>query len=517
MQNGIGVLGIAHETDDLADAIERGSCDDAGRDRLEVGMAVEVRESVAVLKGVNLQCGALAGGAARPRCRSLFGAGHKGGVHLLEHDRAVDDALAHVGATGQVVHHVQEDLFEDGPQPASAGTAQQRLLRDRLQRIRRELQLDAVELEELVVLLHQRVLRLDEDAHERFLVEVRHRADDGQPADELGDQPELEEILGKHLRQDRAEVLLLRAADVGAEADALAADAALDDLLDAGEGPAADEEDVGGVDLDELLVGMLAATLGRHRRRGALEDLQQGLLHALTGDVARDRRVLALAGDLVDLVDVDDPGLGLLDVVVGRLDELQENVLDVLAHVAGFGERRRVGNGKGHVEHAGQRLCQQRLAAARRTEQQDVRLRQLDVAVGVRADLHALVVVVDGDGEDLLRQLLPDDVVVQEVVDLAGLGKLVEADLRGLGELLLDDLVAEVDALVADVDAGTGDQLLDLLLRLPAEGTLEEVAPVSELRHRSPVAPSRVPSYATPAACGTAASSRVVRISSMMP
>ena len=144
----------------------------------------------------------------------------------------------------------------------------------------------------------------------------------------------------------------------------LLADAALDDLLDAGERAAADEQDVGGVDLDELLVRVLAPALGRHRGGGALEDLQQRLLHALAGDVTGDRRVLALAGDLVDLVDVDDAGLGLLDVVVGGLDQLEQDVLDVLADVAGLGERGGVGDGEGHVEHAGQRLGQQRLAAA---------------------------------------------------------------------------------------------------------------------------------------------------------
>ena len=131
-----------------------------------------------------------------------------------------------------------------------------------------------------------------------------------------------------------ADVLLLGAAHVGAEADALVAGAALDDLLDPGERTTADEQDVRGVDLDELLVRVLAPALRRHRRGGALQDLEQRLLHALTRDVARDRRVLGLAGDLVDLVDVDDPGLGLLDVVVGRLDQLEEDVLDVLADVA---------------------------------------------------------------------------------------------------------------------------------------------------------------------------------------
>ena len=159
----------------------------------------------------------------------------------------------------------------------------------------------------LLVLLDQRVLGLDEDADQRLAGRGCDTAPmTGQAADELGDEAELEQVLGQHLAEEVAEVLLVGAADVGAEADALAADAALDDLLEAGEGTAADEQDVGGVDLDELLVGVLAPPLGRHRGGGALQDLQQRLLHALAGDVAGDRRVLALAGDLVDLVDVDD-------------------------------------------------------------------------------------------------------------------------------------------------------------------------------------------------------------------
>ena len=263
----------------------------------------------------------------------------------------------------------------------------------------------------------------------------------------------------------------------------------LDDLVEAGERTAADEQDVRGVDLDELLVRVLAATLRRHRRGRALEDLEQRLLHTLAGHVARDRRVLGLAGDLVDLVDVDDPGLGLLDVVVGGLDQLEEDVLDVFADVAGFGERGGVGDRERHLQHARQRLREQRLAAAGRADQQDVRLLQLDVGVAVRAGLHALVVVVDRDREDLLRLLLTDDVVVQVVVDLTRLGEVVEADLGALRELLFDDLVAEIDALVADVDAGTRDELLDLLLALPAERALEQIATVTELRHRSPPRP----------------------------
>ena len=272
-----------------------------------------------------------------------------------------------------------------------------------------------------------------------------------------------------------------RLVDVRAEADALAPDPRLDDLVEPRERAATDEQDVRRVDLDELLVRVLAASLGRHACLGALEDLEQRLLHALAADVARDRRVLGLARDLVDLVDVDDAGLGLLDVVVGVLDQLQQDVLDVLADVPGLGQRGGVGDREGHVQQPRERLGQVGLPATGRTQDHDVGLLELDLAV-LRPDLDPLVVVVDGDGQHLLGLVLADHVLVEEAEDLGGLRQLVELQLGGLGELLLDDLVAQVDALVADVHAGAGDELLHLLLALPAEGALQQVG-FPELRH----------------------------------
>src|SRR6202007_1770725 len=99
-------------------------------------------------------------------------------------------------------------------------------------------------------------------------------------------------------------------ADLSAEAQATLSDALVNDLFQSGERAGDDEQHVGGVDLDELLMRVLAAALRGNRCLGALQNFQQGLLNALTGDVASNRRVLALAGDLVDLVDVDDAGLG---------------------------------------------------------------------------------------------------------------------------------------------------------------------------------------------------------------
>ena len=270
--------------------------------------------------------------------------------------------------------------------------------------------------------------------------------------------------------------------DLGAEADGVLADAPGDDLLQPGERAAADEEDVRRVDREELLVRVLAPALGRHRGDRALEDLQQRLLDALARDVARDRRVVRLARDLVDLVDVDDPGLGLLDVEVGGLDQLQQDVLYVLADVAGLGERCRVGDRERDVQDPRERLRQVRLPAAGRAEQEDVRLLELDVVLA-RPHLDALVVVVDGDRERPLRDLLADHVLVQQRVDLGRARQVVEVEMRGSGELLVDDLVAEIDALVADVDAGAGDQLLDLPLALAAEAAEKLLVAFGCARH----------------------------------
>ena len=154
--------------------------------------------------------------------------------------------------------------------------------------------------------------------------------------------------------------------------------------------------DIRRIDLDELLVRVLAAALRRHGSRRALEDLQERLLDTLARHVARDGRVLGLARNLIDLVDVDDAALSLLDVVVRRLDELQQDILNVFADVAGFRQGRRIGDGKRHIEDACERLREQRLAAARRADHEDVRLCEFHILTSLALPhVDALIVVVD--------------------------------------------------------------------------------------------------------------------------
>ena len=148
----------------------------------------------------------------------------------------------------------------------------------------------------------------------------------------------------------------------------------LDDAIKTGKCTATDEQNVGGVHLQEFLLRMLAPTLWRHRGHGAFHQLQKRLLHPLARHVAGDRGVFGLAGDLVDLVDVDDAALRALDVVFRRLQQLQDNVFDILTHIARLGERGGIRHGEGHIQNARKRLRQQSFTATRGADQQDVGL-----------------------------------------------------------------------------------------------------------------------------------------------
>jgi len=90
-------------------------------------------------------------------------------------------------------------------------------------------------------------------------------------------------------------------------------------------------------------------------------------------------------------------------------------------------------------------------------------------------------VVVDGDGEGTLGFFLANDVLLEEVEDFFGLWQLKVSNSATtvLRLTLVDDFVTELNTLVADIDTGASNELLDLLLAFATERTLEELAGLS--------------------------------------
>ncbi len=231
------------------------------------------------------------------------------------------------------------------------------------------------------------------------------RTDHRQASDEFGNHSKGEQVFRFHMADGLLSQCFLHFERRAAKAHHFLADAFLNDFVESDECATANEKNFLGIDLDIFLMRMFAAALRWNVAHAAFQNFQERLLHSFAGNIACDAHVIGLAADLVDLVNVNDADLRSFHVVIGILKQSQNDVFDVFADVAGFGQRSRVGNAEWHVQDSGQRFGQQRLPGARWSNEQNVALLNLNVRKRVRlkssggvtwrcALQHALVVIV---------------------------------------------------------------------------------------------------------------------------
>ncbi len=84
----------------------------------------------------------------------------------------------------------------------------------------------------------------------------------------------MQDVVASDLCEQIAHFQLVVADAFLGEADGALAQTSSDDIVESDEGAAADEQDVRGVHLDVLLLGMLASALGRHVGHGPLKHFQ---------------------------------------------------------------------------------------------------------------------------------------------------------------------------------------------------------------------------------------------------
>ena len=215
---------------------------------------------------------------------------------------------------------------------------------------------------------------------------------------------------------------------------------------------------------------MLSATLGRYACHGTLDNFQQCLLYALTGYITGNGDVFTLLRDLIDLVDIYDTVLGTFHIVVRRLDQLQQNILYIFAYITGLSQCGGICDSKRYIDDLRQCLRQVSLTGTGRSYHDDITLLQLHI-IQILGSRYSLVMIVHRNGEDLFRLLLPDDIFIQEVLDLLRFQK-VDIRSRGLFhffvfQFLLQDVSADIYALITDIYPGRScDQLADLALGL---------------------------------------------------
>ena len=107
--------------------------------------------------------------------------------------------------------------------------------------------------------------------------------------------------------------------------------------------------------------------------------------------------------------------------------------------------------------------------------QKDIAFFQLHIlaqSVGIE---HALVVVVHGHGKNFLGLMLPDDVFVQPLLDLLR-GKQTFTVIRAFQPVAGNNVIAGLDAIVADARAVLYDEVARLQLAASAEGAAQRFA-----------------------------------------
>src|SRR5205807_3283858 len=183
-----------------------------------------------------------------------LGARHERRLQVLLDRLLRNDALGDVATRRELEHDVEQSVFDDRTEPARAGFALERLVGDLPQRVLGEHELDRVVTEEALVLPHERVLRLGQDLDEILALQLMHSGDDREAADELGDEPEVQEVLRHDVAKQLGGLDRMLRTHFSAEADGTLADSPADDLVQPGERAAADEQDVRRVDRQEFLM-----------------------------------------------------------------------------------------------------------------------------------------------------------------------------------------------------------------------------------------------------------------------
>src|SRR5699024_5747653 len=135
--------------------------------------------------------------------------------------------------------------------------------------------------------------------------------------------------------------------------------------------------------------------------------------------------------------------------------KLLDDALDVLADIAGLGQRRGIDHDERHFQAARQRFRQQRLAGAAWPDQQYVAFGNLDriVAAIMR---NALVVIVNSDSQNLLGLFLPDHILIELRVNLARLRQLTHGIRAGTAEFMLEQINAITHAKLANISGWSG-------------------------------------------------------------
>ncbi len=162
--------------------------------------------------------------------------------------------------------------------------------------------------------------------------------------------------------------------------------------------------------------------------------LQEICLHPPTTDISPARRFPL--SNLVDLINVDDPILGLADITIGPTNQLTHQVLNIATHIARFRKLGGIALDEGHPDQFGNRPNEVGFPHAGGTQKNHILFGVTRKILPLLRHSDVVIVVTKRNAEHLLRFVLPDDISVQIGLHLfwkIGEFKLLFLFLLGLG------------------------------------------------------------------------------------
>ena len=228
------------------------------------------------------------------------------------------------------------------------------------------------------------------------------------------------------------------------------AEAAGDEVPNAGESAADDEQDVAGI--DGVRLDGAAAAHGGHgalelagdvirgdeRDIAVLHELEEIGLDAAAGDIASAR--FTARGELVHFIEIDDTVRGLFHIAIGAADEVADEIIHVAAHITRLAELGGVRLHKRHADEFGGGANEMRFAHAGGAEQQDVLFLIKGRGLARQRHAHVLEMIAQRDAENFLGLALADDEASKVARNIGGLEVEAEFGRRrrgGFGDAVL--------------------------------------------------------------------------------
>ena len=166
------------------------------------------------------------------------------------------------------------------------------------------------------------------------------------------------------------------------------------------------------------------------------------------------------------------------DIVLGRLKQLENDVLNILTHIPCFCQSRGIRHREGHIQYPGKCLRQKCFTTTRWPYQKNIGLGQFDIAA-LLSVIEAFVMVVYSHRQYTLGHRLPDDIIIKHRTNVLRSGHAIgRFEARGFG-FLTYDVHAKFDAFIANEHSRTSDQFAHLMLTFATETAVERVFAVS--------------------------------------